>query len=324
MPTFDLCETTTSSYTSTATLASGGKPTTVVTNVVQGFRCIVDGGTVSDADVACLPALPSVGFSSYYSAASGLVMYGAICVSKNVVRNKSNKNLFTITCSYKTEPLSAEVCFGTPVDDIADIDPTVTAAISGKDRVIYTDYAGEQCMRHVGCKAPFDQPVVTQDPILTLTINQYESGISYSTMQERSFIVNSDTYQGNTAGRWRCQMISAVEQEVQLSGGPVTAVKAVYQVQKNDSFYTDPFGNTTITGWDQQVPLVSPKFLEPAAGGDPASIKTFADETSGESLVDYINVTGTKRPYTVGDPDDRPDYIQFQNYRRASFSFLQA
>jgi len=324
MPTFDLCETTTSSYTSTATLASGGKPTTVVTNVTQGFRCIVEGGTVSDADVACLPALPSVGFSSYYSAASGLVMYGAICVSKSVSRNKSNKNLFSITCSYKTEPLSAEVCFGSPVSDIGDISPTVTAAISGQDRVIYTDYAGDQCMRHDGCKAPFSQPVVTQDPILTLTINQYESCISYNTMQERSFIVNDSAYQGDAAGRWRCQMISAVEQEVQLASGPVTAVKAVYQVQKNDSYYTDPDGNTTITGWDQQVPLVSPKFLELGQNGDPDVIKTFADETSGESLVDYINSDGTERQYAAGFADDRPDYITFQNYRRESFSFLQA
>jgi hypothetical protein len=119
-------------------------------------------------------------------------------------------------------------------------------------------------------------------------------------------------------------MISAVEQEVQLASGPVVAVKATYQVQKNVSQYTQPDGTVVVTGWDQQVPLVSPKFLAPAAGAEPAHIKTFADATSGESLIDYINLDGSARAYTEGGADDRPDYMTFQNYKRGSFSFLQA
>jgi len=322
--TYDICESRESSYSSSATLAKDGKPTTVVTSVTKHFRCIVSGGTVSDTQVACQPSLPSVGYTAYYSPASGQVLYNAICVSKNVTRNKSNKNLFSISCTYKTEPLDAEVCLGSPVDNIDDISPTVTASISGKDRVIYNDYAGEQCMRFEKVKTLFDQPVVTQDPILTLTIQQYESGISYGTMQDRSFLVNSDTYAGDAAGLWRCMMVSAVEQEVQLSTGPVVAVKATYQVQKSLSQYTQPNGSVVVTGWDQQVPLVSPKYFVPAAGADPAHIKTFADATSGESLVDYINLDGTERLYTEGGADDRPDYMTFQNYKRGSFSFLQA
>ena len=324
MPSYDICEARASSYSSTATLAKDGKPTTVVTSVTKHFRCIVSGGTVSDTEVACQPSLPSVGYTAYYSPTSGLVLYNAICVSKNVTRNKSNKNLFSISCTYKTEPLDAEVCLGSPVASIDDISPTVTASISGKDRVIYNDYAGEQCMRFDSVKTLFDQPIVTQDPVLTLTIQQYESGISYNTMQDRSFLVNSDTYAGDAAGLWRCQMISAVEQEVQLVAGPVVAVKATYQVQKNVSQYTQPDGTVVITGWDQQVPLVSPKFLAPAAGAEPAHIKTFADATSGESLIDYINLDGSARAYTEGGADDRPDYMTFQNYKRGSFSFLQA
>ena len=114
-------------------------------------------------------------------------------------------------------------------------------------------------------------------------------------------------------------MTSAVEQEVQLASGPVTAVKATYQVQKNESFYTTPAGAQVTTGWDQQVPLVSPKYLD-----DDDNIVVFSDETSGESLVDYIKLDGTKRAYTEGGADDRPDYTSFQNYKRGSFSFLQA
>jgi len=322
---YDICEARASSYSSSATLAKGGRPTTVVTSVTKHFRCIVSGGTASDTQVACQPSLPSVGFTAYYSAATGQVLYNAICVSKNVTRNKSNKNLFAITCTYKTEPLDAEVCLGSPVATLPEISPTVTASISGKDRVLYNDFAGEQCMRFDKVKTLFDQPVVTQDPILTLTIQQYESGISYNTMQDRSFIVNSDTYAGDAAGLWRCQMTSAVEQEVQLASGPVTAVKATYQVQKNLSQYTQPNGTVVVTGWDQQVPLVSPKYFIPSIGaGFPTEIRTFADATSGESLVDYINVDGTERTYTEGGSDDRPDYMTFQNYKRGSFSFLQA
>jgi hypothetical protein len=287
--------------------------------VSQKFRCIVSGGTVTEAQVACQSSLPKVGYSSFYSAVTGDVLYNAVCTGKNVTRSTKNKNLFSISVTYKTEPLDAEVCTGTPVSTLAELPVTVSAAISGKDRVLYTDYNDKQCMRFDKIKTLFDQPIVTQDPILTLTISQFESGISYSTMQDRSFLVNDSAYNGDAAGLWRCIMTSAVEQEVQLASGPVTAVKATYQVQKNESFYTTPAGAQVTTGWDQQVPLVSPKYLD-----DDDNIVVFSDETSGESLVDYIELDGTKRAYTEGGADDRPDYTSFQNYKRGSFSFLQA
>lgn len=324
MPTYDICETHSSTYSASATLAKGGSPTTVVTTVSQKFRCIVTGGPVTEAQVACQSSLPKVGYSSFYSAVTGDVLYNAVCTGKNVTRSTKNKNLFSISVTYKTEPLDAEVCTGTPVSTLAELPVTVSAAISGSDRVLYTDFADKQCMRFDKVKTLFDQPIVTQDPILTLTISQFESGISYNTMQARSFLVNDSTYNGDPAGTWRCVMTSAVEQEVQLASGPVTAVKATYQVQKNESFYTTPAGGTVTTGWDQQVPLVSPKYFVAAAGGDPDQILTFADLTSGESLVDYINLDGTKRAYTEGGSDDRPDYTSFENYKRGSFSFLQA
>ena len=217
--TYGFCETRTSSYSSSATLAKGGKPTTVITTVNQTFRCIVRGTdeAVSDAQVACQDALPKVGFSNFYSAATGQVLYNAICVSKNVTRHKSNKYVFDITCTYKTQPLDAEVCLGNPVNDLVDIGPTVQASISGRDRVLYTDYDSKACSRFDGTKMMFNIPVVGKDPVLTLTISQFESGISYETMMDRSYIVNNSLYGGTGAGTWRCVMTSAVEQEVQLA-----------------------------------------------------------------------------------------------------------
>lgn len=325
--TYGFCETRTSSYSSSATLAKGGKPTTVITTVNQTFRCIVRGTTaaVSDAQVACQDALPKVGFSNFYSAATGQVLYNAICVSKNVTRNKSNKYVFDITCTFKTQPLDAEVCLGNPVTELVDIGPTVQASISGRDRVLYTDYDDKACSRFDGTKMMFNIPVVGQDPVLTLTISQFEAGISYNTMMNRSYIVNDSLYGGTGAGTWRCVMTSAVEQEVQLAAGPITAVKATYQVQQNLSFYKGLTTGTKITtGWEQLVPLVSTHFCTRNGNGDVAGIFSFADVTSGEKVTDYIHHDGERRAYAEGGADDRPDYLSFENYPKASFSFLQA
>lgn len=324
--TYDICETRTSSYSSSGTMPSGGKPLTVKTTVNQQFRVIVSGDSVDETTVACAAGLPQVGYSAFYSPTTGKVLYNAICMSKSVKRHPKNKDFFTVDLTYSTPSLDAEVCFGTPVNDLSEIAPTVTAAVSGTDRVLYEDYAStpKQCFKQPFVKVLYDTPITTKDPKLTLTIVQFESALSYDQMQARSFITNDAAYAGLPAGRWLCKLTSAVEQEVQLQAGPTTAVKATYSVERSDASYVNLDDTEVITGWDQQVPLISPKYIEDAAA-DPLVIKRFTDETNGERLTDYIMLAdGTKRDYTEGGDDDRPDYTTFQNYRRASFSFLQA
>ena len=283
---------------------------------------------VSDAEIACLAALPQVGWSVYYSSSTGLVLYNAVCSSKRVSRNTSNGLVFDVNVEFKTGPLDAEVCAGSPVASLDDITPEVSSSVSGSDRVLYTDATGTQCWQipHVG--VPFESPVVTQDPRLQLTISQYEASISDDQQQGRSFVVNSDTYRGLPAGRWRCRIASATEQQVQLSGGPVNAVRVTYVVERNDSFHIDSSGATIITGWKATQPLVSPKVIsvDSPAGPVPPRLVTVSDLTSGESQVAYVDPSNgyERQPSAVGASDDKPDYLVFSQYPAIAFnSFLQ-
>ena len=328
---YDICETRSGSYSSSGTIGKGGQRK-VTTTVSQGFRVIVTDSVnsitpadVSDAEIACLAALPQVGWSVYYSSSTGLALYNAVCSSKRVSRNASNGLVFDVNVEFKTGPLDAEVCAGSPVDDLTDIAPEVSSSVSGSERVLYTDAAGTQCWKIPVVGVPFESPVVTQDPRLQLTISQYETSITDDQQQGRSFVVNSSTYRGLPAGRWLCRVASATEQQVQLSGGPVNAVRVTYVVERNDSFHIDSSGATIITGWKATQPLVSPKVIssDSPAGPVPPRLVTVADLTSGESNVSYINpADGTERQ-PAGAADDKPDYLVFQQYNSIPFTFLQ-
>jgi hypothetical protein len=328
--TYDICELKAGSYSSSGSIGSGGRRK-VTTTVTQVFQVMVgDDSTsivpadVTEVEIACLAALPQVGWSVYYSASTGLTLYNAVCSSKSVTRDRKKGLRFEVHVQFKTNPLDAEVCAGSPVDELSDIAPQVTAAVDSSERVLYSDANGAQCWKLPVVDIPFDSPVTTMDPRLNLTITQYESFISDDQMQGRSFVVNSDTYRGLPAGRWRCRVASATEQQVQLSGGSVTAVQVTYVVERSDAFYVDPnSGNPVITGWKATQPLVSPKIISPdsPAGPVPPRLVRKSDLTSGEEQLAYINpADGTERQ----TGQDRPDYLVFDNYAAIPFnSFLQ-
>ena len=331
---YNICETRSGSYSSSGTIGNGGQRK-VTTTISQGFRVIVsDDSTsisaadVSDAEVACLAALPQVGWSTYYSSTTGLSLYQAVCSSKRVARNQANGLVFDVSVEFKTSPLDAEVCAGSPVADLTDITPEISSSVSGADRVLYTDASGLQCWKLPYVDVPFESPVVTQDPRLQLTITQFEASITDDQQQGRSFVINSDVYRGLPAGRWRCRIGSATEQQVQLTSGSVTAVKVTYVVERNDSFHVDSSGSTVITGWKATQPLVSTKVIsaDSPAGPVPPRLVTVSDLTSGESQLAYLNpADGTERqPSSTGSTDDKPDYLVFQQYPAIAFnSFLQ-
>ena len=303
----------------------------MVTTVSQEFQVLVSDSAgiepadVTNAEIACLAALPQVGWSVYYSSTTGLALYNAVCSSKRVSRDRSNGLRFVVAVEFKTGNLDAEVCAGDPVDDLTDITPEVTASVGGNERVLYSDATGAQCWKLPVVDVPFDSPVVTMDPRLSLSIAQYEPSITDDQMQGRSYVVNSDVYRGLPAGRWRCRLASATEQQVQLTGGQVNAVRTTYVVERSDAFYIDPNdGSTVITGWNATQPLVSPKVMsaDSPAGPVPERLVRKSDLTSGEEQLTYLDPTNG-RERTAGQ--DRPDYLVFQNFPAIAFnSFLQA
>jgi len=339
---FEVCEVGFGTHSSSGNTGTGNFSRQVVTTVKQEFRIKYNGSgsgaypnggeSISESDVACNAGLPQVG-SSTFSSNSGQVMYNAICVGKDIRRDRGNKSMFMATITYKTPVMDAEACIGSPVLNLTDIDPVVTASVGGKEQVLYSDYNGAQCWKLPEVNVMFDNPITTQRPRLKLTIAQFEATISDNQMQGRSYVVNSGTYRGLPAGRWRCIVQNAQEQQVVLSDGlggtnEVTAVRVTYNVERSDDYYIDPMtGNSVIYGWDATAPLVSPKIIstEPPTGMvgpmQPRVVRK-ADLTNGEEQMAYIYANGYERPPGTGA--DRPDYLRFQAYPSTSFSFLQA
>lgn len=336
---YTVCEISKGSYTASGNTGIGAFSRQVVTTVKQEFRVeykaaggeYPNGGEdIGESEVACNAGLPQVGYSTFAST-DGSVLYNAVCTNKEVRRDPGNRSIFYATITYKTPPLDAEACFGSPVLNLTDITPVVTASVSGSEQVLYSDYNGQQSWKLPSVDVIFEEPVTTVRPRLTLNIQQFEASISDDQMQGRSYAVNSGTYRGLGANRWRCRMVNAQEQAVTLGlagGGTqiVNAVRVSYAVERSDDFYIDPnSGANVIYGWQGTAPLVSPKIIssEPPAGMvgpmQPRLVRK-ADVSSGEEQMAYINLDGTER----GTGADRPDYLQFQVYPAISFSFLQA
>lgn len=337
---FEVCEVGFGTHSSSGNTGLGNFSRQVTTTVKQEFRIKYNGGgntgypnggdAISESDVACAAGLPQVGYSTF-SSRGGQVMYNAVCVGKDVRRDRGNKSMFMATCTFKTPVMDAEACVGNPVLNLTDISPVVTASVGGKEQVLYSDYYGAQCWKLPSVNVMFDSPITTQRPRLKLSISQFEASITDDQMQNRSYVVNSGNYRGLGVNRWRCIVQNAVEQQVTLSDGAggttdVTAVRVTYNVERSDDYYIDPNnGQNVIYGWQATAPLVSPKIIssEPPAGMvgpmQPRLVRK-ADLTNGEEQMAYIWPDGTER--TTGQ--DRPDYLRFQAYPAVSFGFLQA
>lgn len=278
---------------------------------------------VNEVEVGCLPALPVVNRSTWVSPDGSSYMPYAVCRSKSVQRRSDNGLIFDVTCEYETGDVDAEQCVSAPPDDLDDIAPQVTANIGSYDRSMYTDKDGEQCWQYEGTKTPFGSPVMEKIPTLQLVVEQFEASITYEQMLERSFRVNSSTYRSKDAGLWMIGAIKAVEQEVQLSGGPTTAVKVTYPISLSERFFYPPGvavsdANKTIYGHDTVVPLVDTSFVN-----DDGDVVPYMSD-SGKVISGYINTDGTKRE-PAADNERRPDYLRFKTFDPIDFStFLQA
>jgi len=278
---------------------------------------------VNEVEVGCLSALPVVNRSTWVSPDGSSYMPYAVCRSKSVQRRSDNGLVFDVTCEYETGDVDAEQCVAAPPSSLDEITPQVTANIGSYDRALYTDKAGKQCWQYEGTNTPFGSPVMEKIPTLQLVVEQFEASITFEQMLERSFKVNNGTYRNKGAGLWMIGAVKAVEQDVQLSGGPTTAVKVTYPISLSERFFYPPGkaaadGNKTIYGHETVIPLVDTSFVN-----DDGEVVPYMSE-SGKVISGYINTDGTKRE-PADDVDKRPDYLRFKTFDSINFStFLQA
>jgi hypothetical protein len=267
---------------------------------------------INTAIVGQADGLPTVQKSIYYDADSGTIHPYAVCTGKDIKRRRDAPMLFDVSCTFqsKTETESMD---NETVNEPTDIRPEVTVSVSGKDRVLYQDLeTGDQSYLFPGIKLQYPAPVVTQVPLLTLTISQYESYVSYAQILDRSFKVNSTAWQGFDAGFWRLVVKNVSEVDIQTQLGTVTWAKVTYEASlSNDGFYNES-GTFTPTGWKAQIPCIAPKFVN-AAG----NIQKFVDPNTSEPFMGFISKTSG---LLYGG--SKPQYITHTRYKTLDFNTI--
>ena len=321
---FDVCKVGDDSYRVSGTTGQGNSRNTTQTFTQTYLVKALDPngdlytGNPSEINTAIVgqaEGLPTVQKSIYYDSDSGVIHPYAVCTSKDVKRRREAPMVFDVTCSFsaklETESLSNQV-----VKEPTDIAPEVTVSVSGKDRVLYQDLdTGDQSYLFPGIKLEYPAPVVTQVPLLTLTISQYENFVSYQDILDRSYKVNETSWQGKDAGLWRLLVKNVSEVDIQTQSGTVNWAKVTYEaVLSVDGFY-DPNNTWVETGWKAQIPCIAPKFVN--AAGD---IQKFVDPDTSEPFMGFISkTTGLLTGLS------RPDFITHTRYETLEFNdYIQA
>lgn len=328
----DINETLETSFSIKGSKSSGGKDL-VNHSATKTFRVEIKKsysfetirfGDVTEAHIACDPRLPIVNRTTWYSKLTGLSMPFAVCRTKDISRDSTNGNVFSVTCTFETGAVESEQCQAVPPSDPTDIDPQVSIEVGSYDRVMYNDKVGDQCWK-LPSESPFQTPVTETIPLLRLTITQFEEYVSIEDLLERSFKTNEAAYRTKDAGLWLIGAVKVSEQDVTLADGSVvTWAKVTYPISLSERFYYRPGvaatdANKTIYGHDHVQPLVDTYKLD-QINGDPVPMTA----GNGNVRTGYITTAGTERVPANAD-EERPDYLRFRTQERIDFdTFLQA
>jgi len=287
---------------------------------------------INTAIVGQAQGLPTVQKSIYYDADSGTIHPYAVCTGKDVKRRRDAPMVFDVTCNFqsKTETESMD---NETVTQPTDIRPEVTVSVGGKDRVLYSDFGtdfatptvrnsppvSEQCWMFENIKLQYPTPVVTQIPLLTLTISQYENYVSYAQIMQRSFKVNKTAWQSFNPGYWRLVVKNVSEVDIQTQLGPVTWAKVTYEATlSNDGYYEQDGTTWTQTGWEAQIPMIAPKYYDQPGVGPP-KIRKFVDTETSEPFMGFLDYDEDWDSAAT-----RPRFKTHKRYESIEFSdFLQ-
>jgi hypothetical protein len=327
-PTFEVCQTrrTTSTVSDASTkVATKTKFKSTLEYLVKASidGSIAQAAQVSDTQAIEAPGLPTVNGTTFFDSNSGQSRPYMMCTNKSCKRDAKNGGVFWVTAEYEEIIDGRENPGQGCPEDLTDITPKASAAVTLEPKVLYEDMSPQavDCYRMPAVYEPYETPVTTQTSKLIVTQEQYESYITFEQMMYRIGLVNSVPYRGRAAGHWMILGMTAKEVEVTLCSGTVQAVIATYQIGLSD--YTvgnyetgggengEPYKDIFV-GWDTALPLVS-RFYNDGGGK-----KTFADGNTGYGNVGFIMETGEPK-----SDDSRPNYMVYKSTRTGPFSFLQ-
>jgi hypothetical protein len=346
----------------------GGQRKTKVTAKTKYLVVVKEksgGPTLSPSDLNPLlivnaAGLPRIGRSCY--SFGGLIAPFLLCNSKQIERDSENGFVFHVSADWE----SIEVGVGgggqsgeeTPqealepkeeqqIQTIDDIEPVVSFNTSSQEFVRYDcpymDGGGSRQSWKLPTGTPFEDPIVSKVPLITINITQFEDEITLTDLEDRSFTINSEEWNGRLWGQWLCAEIEATQVTVNLAGGETDMWRVSYQLHLSPKHEVqcivdgEPYvpgksfnaGDTFDPGWAVLRPLVDTfyKKEDPDAPSGPDILVPNADPKTGYVEACYIyEATGRKRTpsSTDGTGDDRPSYMAFMPYGEQNFNdFLQ-
>lgn len=267
------------------------------------------GADITAFDVAAAPGLPLVNYTTYFE--NGFVIPFLVCRSKRAARDANNNTRWLVSTTWdsgdKNDQLENE---NQPIDppvNLTDFTPREELELGEIELVRYNDVDDPPEPIRLPTGNDFPQPAIIRYPTQILKITQYESFVSYQTMEDRKFLINSIPYRGKNIGAWLIQQVEAREVTVQLAAGQAVVAEVTYTLESNPS----------PNGWFLDWALIDTHYLEQA--NDLNTKKAFQDKDYLTYINGLIQADGTQKPNQLGEPD----YVQFQVYKDDNFSFLQ-
>ena len=246
-----------------------------------------------------------------------------------------------------------------PPRNTSDISPVVSRGVVGRDNVLYSAQAfgsdglggdlslGARPTHLLPLKMPqlvvafqlpneINQPITRKQPLLQITITQFEEVFQDEDLLDRCFKVNSQEYRGFPVKSAMITAINSVKQIVYVDVAPAgdppdvrsaTWHRVTYNILIDEYAVTDSSGASLFIGHAQGVPLIGPWYLDE---NDDARQFLVGEET-GIGNVGLINIDGyalggAAPGFAVnGSQDGPPDYVRFDTVKEIDFEdFMQA
>jgi len=311
--------------------------------------------------------IPQVNYNTYYDPVANVSVPLAVCTSKTVTRKQENTAVFEVDCSFQTgggsggggggEAKQGKAQeFETPQDpepqepptNVTDIPPVVTRSVIGRDIVLNSAQAygadglgedldlGIRSTRYLPTLDNFgngelsneiDQPITRKQPLLQITVTQFEETFVDQDLLDRCFKVNTQEYRDFPIKSAMITAINAVEQEIVVKAGAGVA-KAVwhrvtYNILIDEYSAQDSTGTSLFIGHAQGVPLIGHWYFD--ENGDARQF--LVGEETGIGNVGLITVLGERLgdPGVGGNQLGAPDYVRFDTVDEIDFEvFMQA
>lgn len=233
-----------------------------------------------------------------------------------------------------------------PPTNVTDISPVVTRSVVGRDIVLHSAPAygadgllggdidlGVRSTRFLPTvdlaaednkiNNEIDQPITRKQPLLQITVTQFEDTFTDEDLLKRCFRVNTQEYRGFPVKSAMITAINAVEQNVQLDAGPADKYRVTYNILIDEYSAEDSSGTSLFIGHAQGVPLIGHWYYD--ENGDAKQF--LVGDNTGIGNVGLVSIYGEALG-SAGVPGSQlgaPDYVRFDTVDEINFAdFMQA